>query len=470
MISILSSKAAPSKVVDGVTKSREVLCLVGLSSDTKPATSYKGILICNGSVYDEIDTGKEYLYDEAGGEWHEQPDGDKKKDDPTAEEISVSRGSADAGKVIVVGNDGKLLPVDLDSTGEVAIDRTLKVSGAAADAKVVGDVISSLNGSLDTLINAVPSDTANGSIASFSDGANDIPVKNLAINIEPVQSGTGDPSPDNVRPISGWTGMKVTHTGKNLFGGEALRQRLLEIGGYTYADDDNAIEIGAASLGGKVLFSNFKQDTRYTFIITCKKNAGNTSSNLLLKYDSGSNTTIYLTEPIANKQKVIVTSGADRTLVSINGTNASKGLVIYPDECGIFEGVLTESDFVPYQGNTLDIDWTDEVGEVFGGTLDVTNGIIHPYKYYSSYNGETLSGEWISSLDVYSADASPTIGAQVVDFGEFVEDISITPQEVKTILGENNIFADTGDVSVEYRADIKLYISKVVATAVSALS
>lgn len=79
MITILSSKAAPSKVVDGVTKSREVFCLVGLSSDTKPTTSYKGILICNGSVYDEIDTGKEYLYDEAGGEWHEQPEGSKKK-------------------------------------------------------------------------------------------------------------------------------------------------------------------------------------------------------------------------------------------------------------------------------------------------------------------------------------------------------------------------------------------------------
>ncbi len=152
MISILSSKAAPSKVVDGATKSREVFCLVGLSSDTKPTTSYKGILICNGSVYDEIDTGKEYLYDEAGGEWHEQPEGDKKKDDPTAEEISVSRGSADAGKVIVVGDDGKLLPVDLEvGEGQIAVDGTLKIPGAAADAKKTGDAIAALNGSLSTL-------------------------------------------------------------------------------------------------------------------------------------------------------------------------------------------------------------------------------------------------------------------------------------------------------------------------------
>ena len=182
-------------------------------------------------------------------------------------------------------------------------------------------------------IDAFPTDAVSGEIASFSDGADDIPVKNLTVNIKPTQSGTGDPSPNNVRPISGRTGTTITCNNK-----------------------------------------------------------------------------------------------------------------------------------------TINIDWTDEVGEVFGGILDVTNGVIHPYKYYSSYNGETLSGEWISSLDVYSADASPTIGAQVVDFGKFVEDISITPQEVKTILGVNNIYANTGNISVEYRADIKKYIDKVVATAVSALS
>ena len=33
----------------------------------------------------------------------------------------------------------------------------------------------------------------------------------------PVQSGTGDPSPDNVRPITGWSGAKVTRSGKNMF-------------------------------------------------------------------------------------------------------------------------------------------------------------------------------------------------------------------------------------------------------------
>ena len=75
MITILSSKAAPSKVVDGVTKSREVFCLVGLSSDTKPTTSFRNILICNGSSFIEVDTGTTYMYDEEGGTWTAQSSG-----------------------------------------------------------------------------------------------------------------------------------------------------------------------------------------------------------------------------------------------------------------------------------------------------------------------------------------------------------------------------------------------------------
>lgn len=56
-------------------------------------------------------------------------------------------------------------------------------------------------------------DTASGSPASFTDGADGLLLKKLVVNIEPVQSGTGDPSPTNVRPISGWTGCSIYHSG-----------------------------------------------------------------------------------------------------------------------------------------------------------------------------------------------------------------------------------------------------------------
>ena len=37
---------------------------------------------------------------------------------------------------------------------------------------------------------------------------------------------------------------------------------------------------------------------------------------------------------------------------------------------------------------------------------------------------------------------------------------TLTPQEVTTLLGTNNIWADTGDVDVDYCADTKLYIEQ----------
>lgn len=50
--------------------------------------------------------------------------------------------------------------------------------------------------------------TASGPIVSISD-ALAAPLRSLVANIEPVQSGSGDPSPDNVRPISGWSEVNV---------------------------------------------------------------------------------------------------------------------------------------------------------------------------------------------------------------------------------------------------------------------
>lgn len=69
MITIISSKKLPAKVVDGVAHSRELFSLAGRSADEKPVTSYGGILIGNGSSFIEVDTGTTYVYDEEGGAW-----------------------------------------------------------------------------------------------------------------------------------------------------------------------------------------------------------------------------------------------------------------------------------------------------------------------------------------------------------------------------------------------------------------
>ena len=55
--------------------------------------------------------------------------------------------------------------------------------------------------------------TAGGAVAEFTDGADNVPLKSLVAQIVATQSGSGDPSAVNVRPISGRTGMTVTRYG-----------------------------------------------------------------------------------------------------------------------------------------------------------------------------------------------------------------------------------------------------------------
>lgn len=51
------------------------------------------------------------------------------------------------------------------------------------------------------------------------------------VSLEPKQEGTGDPSPENVRPISGWDSVQVTRCGKNLLNGECVAATLFNKGG-----------------------------------------------------------------------------------------------------------------------------------------------------------------------------------------------------------------------------------------------
>lgn len=61
------------------------------------------------------------------------------------------------------------------------------------------------------LLNTPHIEAASGDIATFSTDMA-APLKSCVVTINPVQEGSGDPSPDNVRPISGWTACNVYST------------------------------------------------------------------------------------------------------------------------------------------------------------------------------------------------------------------------------------------------------------------
>lgn len=133
----------------------------GLSTDTKPDADF-------GSTFHEMDTGDIYRFD--GSEW--QKCGSLAGTDPS---IYMSMWGAR-------GNTKKAWALSA-------------LAGGHSDPGILK--------------------TVTGNPISVSD-ALAARIQSLSVSLSPIQEGSGDPSPDNVRPITGRDSVTVTRTGKNL--------------------------------------------------------------------------------------------------------------------------------------------------------------------------------------------------------------------------------------------------------------
>ena len=87
------------------------------------------------------------------------------------------------------------------------------------------------------------------------------PVENYPLGVkvswEPVQEGSGDPSPDNIRPITGRDAVSVTRCGKNIV--ESLYQPgfTKKTNGLTFTvNDDYSVTVSGTATA--LTFYNFK--------------------------------------------------------------------------------------------------------------------------------------------------------------------------------------------------------------------
>jgi hypothetical protein len=100
-------------------------------------------------------------------------------------------------------------------------------------------------------------------------------------------------------------------------------------------------------------------------------------------------------------------------------------------------------------GTTYTIEFKDSDNPltVYGGTLDVTSGeLTVTDAHIASYDAETLPSTWISDRDVYAEGTTPTTGAEVVYKLANSVTYHLAPTQVRTLVGNNNIWTDTGDI------------------------
>ncbi len=117
-------------------------------------------------------------------------------------------------KVTYVENTTVIHAQNLNDIQDEIIENAGGISDLNADlTELSDDVTEALTEKADVIVA-----DATGSIASFSDGAEG-KAKQAVFAMNPVQSGSGDPSPSNVRPISGHTSVVAYRTGANVYDG-----------------------------------------------------------------------------------------------------------------------------------------------------------------------------------------------------------------------------------------------------------
>ena len=372
-------------------------------------------------------------------------------------------------------------------------------------------------------IGAYPTDTASGSIASFTDGAEGIPVKSLSVAIEPVQSGSGDPSPTNIRPISGHTEVNVYRTGKNLYDIGALVTKAWNgTSNYpTRARTETALWLPIGTTITISASSDFVATYNWN-VVQANMDFPMSASISDLGWQTATTRTLTTVAPYIG----ITIKRRDSGTITLEDLQAQQ----FQIELG-----STATDYEPYAGQTYNV----SLGQtVYGGTLDVVSGVLTINTEFRTILGENvvavssatgyamialgalgyinayyaarsnMFAKWdgtssaipanyfncINSSDYnraqllfrcdFTSSSGPEQKQKYVDFLDEMNEAGtplvvvyglatpltyqLTPTQVSTLLGENNVWSDAGTVAVTYRADTGLYIDKMIANAMNA--
>lgn len=274
-------------------------------------------------------------------------------------------------------------------------------------------------------------------------------AKNVNINILPIQEGTGDPSPSNIRPISGVSSTSLKVCGTNLLQITAQTSTINNVQ-YTVNADGTITAKPTATLTQQSMFDlgtiTFKAGKVYTlsgcpaggstgssFVLFIR---GNNSVEFAQKIDSGTGITFGVTQDVTTTITIIFYSGYSST-----------------DE-KIFRPMISLSSDFAFEKYKSPTDLTFSLGQtVFGGNLDVNSGkLTVTMENIPSYAGETLPGAWISDRDVYAPETTPTTGAQVVYEISTPYTIQLTGSQVELLKGLNNVISDANKIALTYRS------------------
>lgn len=255
----------------------------------------------------------------------------------------------------------------------------------------VADLKSEVSEFPDQIINAYihPMTVGPASLVTVLDGA-DMPMQSVVANIEPVQSGSGDPSPTNVRPISGFDAIEISVSSAD-------------------TSDPDVTEVAFPASAGTV-YGGYIDITKGKLTVNRVSMTLNGSEDNWNPVSSGTGYHQF-TLRLSNATYGPTATSINSRFPIINATDrgTKSGLIYYTADSN-FRFALNDSDF------------------------NITS--LDGWKAYLAQNNIQIV-LYLTTPVVYDLD----------------------PVTIKTLYGTNNIWANTGNITVEYLADAKLYIN-----------
>ena len=350
------------------------------------------------------------------------------------------------------------------------------------------------------LLGPLPVKSASGAIASFADGADGVPVKSCVVSF--VASGGGG-TPSSPVAITGVSGLSVTRTGKNWTDLSTYTDGFVKSNGQidtahtkdemysvfipvppntafhfeiveTSGTEDAWVGVGQyreanySSFIKRSGYWNFTTDAECHYIVVSSRNLS-TATKIQLELGSA------YTSWEAYKTPVVVTDTFGQTIYG--GTRdlvTDKASVTYDT---IDLSTLTFNRQTNAQGVSY---FSASISDMANGVINVKSINCSHYNPIACINRSVVTSSGFPDLSIAQSTGGKTINIRDDSFSDataFINSLTsdyklayplatpteltgLTPHtDISTLYGNNNFFADTGTIAVEYRADIDLALN-----------
>lgn len=296
-----------------------------------------------------------------------------------------------------------------------------------------------------------------GNVVSFADerGGNDL--RNVLVDIMPNMAWSGDPSPTNIRAISGWSGVNVSAAGKNIFD----YAHASWVNGYTIAADGTI----TASDGYRYTEAYTKVEPNATYTGQLNVVTTNSRSYLAAFYD-------------ADKNFISRSTIVSYTVISA-GTGVKSGTITTPPNCMFMRLISPISGMSDYQvekgsvaseyeafGSIVSASWEPVV---YAGEADLTNGVLTVTHAIKTFDGtESFSGSdgrwWTLLSDAIAPNSRGAESTGWCSHYKVVTDVTSSTLADKQCAYSNNLLSTAKraffqDSSYSDAASFKAYVA-----------